>query len=211
MEDGGWSLPESIEQDEPEQQQADEPGPREPGQRRSTVRRRRALLATAVIAAAIVGALVATGAFSGGSEDRKPQAAAKTPAAAGSTTAQPAAAPLLGTWRGTATQTATTREKFPAKVRLTITGSALGKPAGTLSEKARGLRCDGRIKLVSADATQVFRYDENANTPTGCVDSTTVTVKSLAGGDIDFYEIYTADDGNQGTVVGKLKRSGAAP
>ena len=183
----------------------------EPGQRRATTRRRRAVLATAVAAAAIVAVLLATGALSGGSDKAAPKttAAAKpTPAAA--PTRKPAA-PLLGKWKGTATQTATTREKFPAEVRLAVTGSTVGKPAGTLSEKARGLTCDGHVKLVSTDASYVFRYDENANTPTGCVDSPTVTVTPLAGGDLDFYEIYTADDGNQGTVVGKLGPAAGTP
>jgi hypothetical protein len=169
------------------------------------------VLAAAIAAAAIVVVLLATGAFSGGSKGGgpKPAAAAKTTTAAAPTTTP--AAPLLGTWQGTATQTATTRETFPAEVRMTVTLSTVGKKAGTLSEKARGLTCAGRLKLASKEASYVFHYDENADAPTGCVDSTTVTVTPSAGGDIDFYEIYTADDGNQGTVVGKLKRTGGAP
>jgi hypothetical protein len=175
------------------------------------------VLATAVAAAAIVAVLLATGAFSGGSGSgsgkRKPQAAAaKTTAAAApaAPTKQASAAPLLGTWQGTATQTATTREKYPAEVSLAVTGSTVGQAAGTLSEKARGKSCKGVVKLISRDASHVFRYDEKPP-QTGCIDRTTVTVTPSAGGDIDFYEIYTADDGNQGTVVGKLKRSGGTP
>lgn len=178
--------------------------------RRAITRRRRAVAAATVAAAVIAGVLLATGAFSGGSEERKPQAARAATTTTASTK-QPSPAPLLGTWGGTATQTAESRATTSAEVRLSITGSTVGKTAGTLSEKAGGLACKGAVKLVSTDASYVFRYDEDSKAPTGCIDRTTVTVTPSAGGDIDFYEIYTGPSGNQGTVVGKLKRSGGAP
>jgi hypothetical protein len=166
-----------------------------------------------VLATAVAGVLVAVGfaagALSGGSGGRKPQVAAKTTGAA--PPKQSLAAPLLGAWKGTATQTASTRETYPAEVRLTVTGSAVGKPAGTLSEKAKGHGCKGAVTLVSRDAGNVFRYDEKPSPQAGCIDRTTVTVKPSAGGAVDFYEIYTAVDGNQGTVVGNLKRAGGTP
>jgi hypothetical protein len=95
-------------------------------------------------------------------------------------------------------------------VRLVVTGSTVGKRAGTLSEKAKGRACKGVVRLMSSDASHVFRYDEDPP-QTGCIDRTTVTVTQSPGGEIQFYEIYTADDGNQGTVVGRLPRLGAGP
>jgi hypothetical protein len=166
------------------------------------------VLATAVVGV-IVAAAFAAGALSGGSGSRKPQVAAKTTEPA--PPKQSLAAPLLGTWNGTATQTASTRETYPAVVRLTVTGSAVGKPAGTLSEKAKGHGCRGAVTLVSREAGDVFRYDEKPSPQTGCVDRTTVTLKPSAGGAVDFYEIYTAVDGDQGTVVGTLQRAGGTP
>src|SRR4051812_16583217 len=132
-----------------------------------SIRRRRLIAAAVALAAIAGGVLLATGAFSSGSgkAGSKTAATAKAPAKAPpaptATTAQPAAAPLAGTWQGTATQTATTRETYPADVRLAVTGTTVGKAAGTLSEKARGRTCKGDVKLVSRDASHVFRYDEN--------------------------------------------------
>jgi hypothetical protein len=166
------------------------------------------VLATAVAGVLVAVALVA-GALSGGSGDRKPQVAAKTTGAA--PVKQTLPPPLLGEWKGTATQTASTRETYPAEVHLTVSGSAVGKPSGTLSEKAKGHGCKGAVTLVSRDAGNVFRYDEKPSPQAGCIDRTTVTVKPSAGGAVEFYEIYTAVDGDQGTVVGKLQRAGATP
>jgi hypothetical protein len=95
-------------------------------------------------------------------------------------------------------------------VQLVVTGSTVGKRAGTLSEKAKGRTCKGVVSLVSSDASHVFRYDEDPP-KSGCVDRTTVTVTQSPGGDIQFYEIYTADDGNQGTVEGTLPRAAGTP
>jgi hypothetical protein len=166
------------------------------------------VLATAV-AGVIVAVGFAAGALSGGSGSRKPQVAARTTGPA--PPKQTLAAPLLGTWKGTATQTSSTRETYPAELRLTVTGSAVGKTAGTLSEKARGHGCKGTVTLVSREAGDVFRYDEKPSPQAGCIDRTTVTLKPSTGGAVDFYEIYTAVDGNQGTVVGTLQRAGGTP
>jgi hypothetical protein len=166
------------------------------------------VLATAV-AGVIVAVGFAAGALSGGSGSRKPQVAARTTGPA--PPKQTLAAPLLGTWKGTATQTSSNRETYPAELRLTVTGSAVGKTAGTLSEKARGHGCKGTVTLVSREAGDVFRYDEKPSPQAGCIDRTTVTLKPSTGGAVDFYEIYTAVDGNQGTVVGTLQRAGGTP